>query len=194
MTVSASDRPFGVLLVCTANVCRSPAAEILLRRALGEQPDVLIGSAGVDARTGRPVDAQVLELLGHPAGGTGARQLTEGLVNDADLVLTMTREQRATLVSRHPAAVRRAFTLLEFADLAEIAVREGADLPPGSAAGLAALRGLAPRLRSRRPVGAADDVDDPHGRGMGEYEDAVGTIRAAVDAISAALVPSQVSR
>jgi protein-tyrosine-phosphatase len=41
--------------------------------------------------------------------------LTDSLVKDAPLVLTMTNAQRATVLSRFPRAKRQCFTLLEFA-------------------------------------------------------------------------------
>lgn len=180
---SGAGRPLGVLLVCTANVCRSPAAEVLLRRALGPAADVRVTSAGLDARPGTPVDPTVLRLLGEHGSGPGARQLTAALVAEADLVLTMTRDQRAALVSRHPAAVRRTSTLREFAALATLAADDGTVLPPAPGEALAALRGLVPRLRPRHTAGPGDDVADPHGLGEAEYRAAVEAIGSAVTAI-----------
>jgi len=44
-----------------------------------------------------------------------ARQITPGLIDDADLILTATREHRSTVVAMQPLAMRRTFTLTEFA-------------------------------------------------------------------------------
>jgi protein-tyrosine-phosphatase len=55
------------LVVCTANVCRSPAAEIILNDALAEidaTPVVRAVSAGVGAADGEPMCAQARDRLG----------------------------------------------------------------------------------------------------------------------------------
>ncbi|MGI9615234.1 MAG: low molecular weight protein arginine phosphatase, partial [Acidimicrobiales bacterium] len=41
-----SAAPYKILFVCTANICRSPAAEALARHRYGEQ-DALFRSAGL---------------------------------------------------------------------------------------------------------------------------------------------------
>jgi protein-tyrosine phosphatase len=170
-----------VLVVCTANICRSPVAEALLTRALAAAGDVRVSSAGLHALTGRPMAEEMARLLDDPPPGFAARQVTPELVRAADLVLVMTREQRSSLVGTVPAAVRRTFTLLEFAELAGLADRTGAG-PTGTTAGerLRALVRLAPRLRASRPAGAVDDIDDPYGRGDAAAAAALAGIQRAV--------------
>lgn len=173
--------PVTVLVVCTANICRSPVAEVLLARALAASGDVRVGSAGLHALTGRPLADGMARLLDDPVPGFAARQVTAELVRAADLVLVMTREQRSALVGALPAAVRRTFTLREFADLAALAGRPGADLLESTAGErLAALARLAPRLRAARRTGAADDIDDPYGRGEDAFATAMAQIQQAV--------------
>jgi protein-tyrosine phosphatase len=163
--------PFSVLVVCTANICRSPVAERLLQARFagpagsGEAAGVKISSAGVRALAGAPMDdlaAEALLQLGGSPEGFVARQLDERLMHEADLILTMTREHRAFAVTLVPQALRRTFTLREFCRLA--AVVDTADLPQELPARLRELRERAAPLRGvTRPASAGDDdVIDPH--------------------------------
>jgi protein-tyrosine phosphatase len=167
-----------VLCVCTANVCRSPAAELLLRTGLrarlGDAADgqVAIASAGTWASPDRPVEpgtAGALRRAGVPAAelaATRSTRLTRGAIAGADLVLASTAEHvravwRFELASRH-----RTFTLGELARLSEGV--HGDDLPAGHAgARLRALVGRASALREQRLrpgspyVSDAYDLEDP---------------------------------
>jgi len=113
-----------------------------------------------------------------------ARQLTPELVATADLVLVMTRAHRASVVTLHPAAVRRTFTLREFARVAALAVPA---LEPGTVAQrLAELVPIAARLRGKSPVGPADDaIEDPYGKGVPRCIAVVDRIEEAIDEIVA---------
>ncbi|WP_432510197.1 arsenate reductase/protein-tyrosine-phosphatase family protein [Kineococcus sp. SYSU DK001] len=166
---------FEVLVVCTANVSRSPMAAALLRhhlqRRFGEQAATIrVTSAGTAAEPGRPTDpdvAAVLTTLQRPAPAPGAaRALDAQLLAAADLVLTMTRDQRGHVITLVPPAQRRVFTVVELARICRHLGREGR-LPAAAtpAAGLRALLATAPAWRGptapRDP--ASDDVDDVHG-------------------------------
>lgn len=85
-----------ILLVCTANVCRSPLAQALLQhrlRVAGLARRVSVTSAGTRvASPGRRPDPRVQRLLreaGVPLGRIRARQLTRQLLARQDLVLVM---------------------------------------------------------------------------------------------------------
>ena len=83
-----------ILVVCVGNVCRSPTAEYLLRHHLSAG-GASIESAGLGALVDKPMDATALQVLGeHGVDGSAhrARQLTSGMLRDADLVLAMERE------------------------------------------------------------------------------------------------------
>ena len=178
-----------VLMVCTGNICRSPAAQLLLGSSLADASDITVASAGTMALVGEPVSAPIGNLLlgrGVDPGAFRARLLTERHVRGASLVLGMTRAHRGQAVSLWPAAVRHSFTLKEFARLAT-QVPEADLLAAGAsspAARLAALTRLAVRLRSPVPE-IDDDVEDPYRRGdevnelvFDEIERAVATITA----------------
>lgn len=88
-----------VLFVCTANVCRSPLAEGLLRhrlRAMGLAGRVQVRSAGVCVgQRGRRADPRV-ERMAAEAGVSLARirsrMLTPRMIRSSDYVLVMERE------------------------------------------------------------------------------------------------------
>jgi protein-tyrosine-phosphatase len=95
-----------ILVVCTANICRSPMAAALLRHALAAQPDPLrsldVISAGVAARSGEPVtdhSVTTLKKVGIDISNHLSRPLTQELLNNALVVLCMTESHRASIAS-----------------------------------------------------------------------------------------------
>ena len=179
-----------VLVVCTGNICRSPAAERLLASRLSTA-DVHVGSAGTRALVGRPMDSETAALVraaGAPVEDFAARALHRDLVGRADLVLVMTRAHRSAVVAAAPAAVRRTFLLTELALLAERVAAAGwpADLDPSPAARLAALPGLVAPHRAGLP-GTDPDVVDPFRLGPEVHRQAVAVIAGAVDRLVAAV-------
>jgi protein-tyrosine phosphatase len=187
-----------ILVVCTGNVCRSPLAEQLLRgRLAGAGVDVIVRSAGTDALVGHsmPAEAKALSVRygGVPDDHVGV-QLTERLVDGADLVLAASREHRAAVASVLPKAARRSYTLREFARIAQYLEQDPdgfaslvtASSPHDVIGAVSANRGIA------APPGAAsdDDVVDPWGRDSDVYEASGRVIDAAVTAIVRAFAPA----
>jgi protein-tyrosine phosphatase len=175
-------------MVCTGNVCRSPAAAYLLRAHLegrgagqwfavtsaGTRPVV---RAGVDVETARALAAE-----GVDAGDHVARRLTERRVAQADLVLTAERSHRLAVAELRPDAAARTFTLREFEPLAIAAIEAGAQGPQALVEVASALRGSVPPSEP-----ADDDIEDPIGGPFSAHQAAVRVINPATYAVAAAL-------
>jgi protein-tyrosine phosphatase len=178
-----------ILAVCTGNICRSPAIERLLAHHLGGR--AVVRSAGTHAVVGAPIQAPMAALLdqaGVSSTGFAACQATAGLVDSADLVLTATTDHRARVVELQPGAMRRTFTLLEFA-LAATSLPAPVlnDAPIGERVLILADHALL--SRPRRRISAADlSIPDPFRQSDEVYQavftqlaQAVGTIADALD-------------
>jgi protein-tyrosine phosphatase len=179
-------RRFAVLAVCTANICRSPIMEILLRERLDRQR-FEVASAGVRGWDRQPMDplaAAELQRLGHTSETFRSHPIDSYLVESADLVLTATREHRSEVLARNPKALRRTFTLLEFAALADLTDLVEAGDPEA----------LVSQASQRRSLAPADvDVRDPYRRGPDVHRATADQIDAAVASIAQrlnALVPT----
>jgi protein-tyrosine phosphatase len=174
---------FAILAVCTANICRSPMIEILLRAAL--DPDRFeVASAGVRGWDRKPMDSMAaLELarLGHSADAFRSHPIDSYLAESADLILTATREHRSDVLALNPQALRRSFTLVEFAALTGLVDGDG----PADLVRQAALR------RSLAP--AEIDIRDPYRRAPEVHRQTADEIAQAVATIAErlnALVPA----
>lgn len=180
-----------ILTVCTGNICRSPMAEILLRRTL-EPLGVHVHSAGTQALVdyGMPQPAQEMAIsLGADAGivdAHRARYLIEPMLQQADLILTMSREHRSRAVQMMPRSLRRVFTIREFARLASTLSTEDARAAADAAGSdpRERLRAVALAVADQRglsePVADEDDVIDPYRRSQEIYEQSAAEMTPAV--------------
>jgi protein-tyrosine phosphatase len=115
---------FMVLLVCTGNTCRSPMAEVLLKKQLADRLQCELGelqdqgvdvlSAGIAAAAGgRPSPGAVtaMQEKGLDLSEHFSQPVTARLMQHADLILTMTRSQRDAVISHCPEAASRTHVL-----------------------------------------------------------------------------------
>jgi protein-tyrosine-phosphatase len=159
VSASGIDR---VLIVCTANQCRSALGGMILVDRLRElELDVAVDSAGTHAVPGAgatPPTVTAAAALGLDLSAHESRLADAELVAAADLVLTMERAHVREMVVTDPQAFGRTFTLKEF-------VRRGAEIGPRPAEA-PGTDWLARLNEDRRPVdllgvSTDDDIGDP---------------------------------
>ena len=98
-----------ILIVCSANQCRSPIAAALLQRQLDTlslNENWRVESAGTWAMDGKPADPtmQVVAIeWGIDLSKHRSRSVTAELLADFDLILTVERGQKEALQAEFPA-------------------------------------------------------------------------------------------
>ena len=113
--------PGHILVVCTANICRSPMAAALLQHALAAQPEPLrslkVISASVAGGSGDSVSANsvtAMKKVGIDISGHRSQPVTDELVDHAALVLGMTESHRAMLLSHRASDPDHIYLFREF--------------------------------------------------------------------------------
>lgn len=169
--------PYRILFVCTANICRSPAAEALARQRFGEREAIFRSAGFLEAgRSCPPQLIQSLEEQGVDARGHRSYELDAASLRAADLVLTMEGEhvQKATLVDRE------AFPKI-------LPLREAAERLSRRRAGPAVLVEFLAEVNDHRDptsyLSGHWDVADPYGRKLKDYRKAVAEISELVDGV-----------
>lgn len=171
---------FTLLVVSTANVCRSPLAERIgnayLAEVLGADAEstLRIVSAGTGAVAGHqmsPESALVLSGLGGDAAKFWAGKVNADLASSTDLTLTMTRQEQEEVLAVAPRSLARTFTLLEAVDLLSM-------FDPDEGSGGKAVPERARRVvhsmaaaRTRRRSSPGDDIPDPLGRPLKVHQE-----------------------
>lgn len=160
-----------VLIVCRANQCRSPMAELLLRRKVEERGlDIEVSSAGSAADDGRPMHQLAQATLvkhGINPAPWSSRRLTPDLLATADLVLAVDTVELRTIGHALPACATRSFTALQFARLASVM----APLTSASSEEFArTLHDAAAIARGRVSPPESVDIADPIRKGRRAFE------------------------
>ena len=105
-----------ILVVCTANICRSPVAEALLRDKLQAAGlgDWTVASAGTWATEGHPAAPFSIMLMGQKGQDIQAHRsqpVTDQLMQQADLLLCMETDHARTLQRAFPSSQHKIYTI-----------------------------------------------------------------------------------
>jgi protein-tyrosine phosphatase len=163
--------PASILVLCSANQCRSPMAAALLNRRLGAlRIPVAVRSAGLLQEGAPPSPGAISALVpyGLEISGHRSHRVTVADLNGGDLVLGMTRDHVRHAVVTAPDTWPRAFTLKELVRRGEeIGARKPGERLPDWLARVHEGRERA-ALLGDSPV---DDVADPMGGPPRGYAD-----------------------
>jgi len=106
-----------IVFVCTGNICRSPMAEYLFRTHIVSRPDFRVCSAGVMAGYGTPASryaVKAMNELGVDISPHRSQPVTRDLVEDAELLVVMTRGHHDILLANYPQAAGKIALLKSF--------------------------------------------------------------------------------
>lgn len=176
--------PVRLLVVCTANQCRSPMGEAFARdRAAHFGIPLLTASAGTRAVDGVPAtdDAQeTMRRLGFDLSAHRSRAVSGETTTAADLVVAMERDHVLDLVEVHDVPLPKTFTVLELAAMVRASPRS-----PGEP--VAAYLDRVGAERTTGDVMRAPGLADPVGRSLRRHRRVAEQIRDAFGVVMAAL-------
>lgn len=110
-----------VLVVCVGNICRSPVGERLIAKAC---PNLRVESAGIGALEGHAADKDMTAVAakaGLSLEGHIARQLTNDIATDFDLILALEKGHIRVITETAPTVSGKTMLLGQWLDAQEIA-------------------------------------------------------------------------
>ncbi len=175
----AGGEPFRILVVCTANICRSVMAQAFLERdVLARGLGVTVASCGIRF-DGEPASETVVGVLAERSldvTGHRSRRFTPELLAAADLVVTMERMQAREVTVAVGGLSSRVHTLGALVEWLRTDDLGGS--PAERVARFAAGRQPGDLLGSGR-----DEIEDPHGRSKRVHRKAADRIEALCAAL-----------
>ena len=111
-----------ILVVCTANICRSPVVEAIIQNRLHKRgyPDWTVSSAGTWAENGRKASRYSVEVLNErenlDISRHRSREVTKEMVRTADLILVMTANHAESLQIENRGASAKIYLLSQLVD------------------------------------------------------------------------------
>lgn len=107
-----------ILFVCTGNTCRSCMAEMMAKHEAGVRGlDVNIASAGVFAFKGAGASenaSRVMHEMNLDISKHMAAPLTHELLENSNIILTMTKGHKNSILSSYPEFSNKVFTFTEY--------------------------------------------------------------------------------
>ena len=180
-----------VLVLCTANRCRSPLGEHLLaqawRDAAQQDRGLVVRSAGLlpGGSTADPLTAAAGAELGVDLTGHVSRQLDKDMLRQTDLLIAMERRHLREAAVLHPPVLTTAFTLPELVRRGRAAPRRPPAPVPIWLRGLATGRDLRDLARSDPD----DEIADPVGRPAEAHRAAAARLRDLMADVVGLLLP-----
>ncbi|MBQ7037152.1 MAG: low molecular weight protein arginine phosphatase [Clostridia bacterium] len=107
-----------ILFICTGNTCRSPMAEALLNHTSHINTASSAGMFVPYSSGASPHSITTMSSYGIDISGHRSRQVTDAMIKEADLILTMTEGHKKSLLTIFPHAAEKTKTLPEYAGLA----------------------------------------------------------------------------
>lgn len=109
-----------ITVVCTANICRSPMAEVLLRHALQAEQEPLksleVVSAGVSAFSGEPASlnsVKAVKSVGLDLTRHNSQIISHSLIERSFAIFGMTQSHRLTIEMQYGEALPNLYLLRE---------------------------------------------------------------------------------